>query len=78
MSAATSGILTDSTDLPPEGDYLDEDGFPDVEKVTEAAKALVEAKPHLGDKRPSQPVEQGPRSESAHVNLAGMVRQLAG
>lgn len=75
---ATRGILADPTDLALSDDLYGEDGFPDPEKITEAARALVERKPHLGDRRPTTGVEQGPRSEAPGVDLAGMLRTLAG
>lgn len=78
LTAATAGILADPTDLPTEGDYFDADGFPDPAKIAEAAKALTETKPHLADRRPTEPVEQGARGDATKVDLAGMVRQLAG
>ena len=78
VEKATTGILADPTDLPVSDDLYDDDGFPDADKITEAARALVERKPHLADRRPSAPVEQGPRGQPAEVDLAGMVRSLAG
>lgn len=78
VEKATTGILADPTDLPMTNDLYDDDGFPDPDKITNAARALVERKPHLADRRPSAPVEQGPRGQPADVDLAGMVRTLAG
>ncbi len=78
VEKATTGILADPTDLPVTADLYDDDGFPDADRITEAARALVERKPHLADRRPSAPVEQGPRGQPAKVDLAGMIHTLAG
>lgn len=75
---ATRGILADPTDLALNEDLHGEDGFPDAEKITEAARTLVERKPHLGDRRPVGAVEQGPREQPKDVDLAGLLRSLAG
>ena len=75
---ATAGILADPTDLPMSDDLYDADGFPDAEAITAAARALVGRKPHLGDRRPTGDVDQGARETSEPVNLAGLVRGLAG
>ena len=75
---ATTGILADPTDLAVSDDLYDDDGFPDSDRITEAAKALVDRKPHLGNRRPAGAVEQGPRDQPANVDLAGMLRTLAG
>ncbi len=71
---ATAGILADSTDLPTTMDMLDEDGFPDPELIANAARELVTRKPHLGDRRPRGDADQGPRTTSTDVDLAGMLR----
>lgn len=34
--------------------------------------------PNLADRRPTGPVEQGPRDQPKEVDLAGMLRALAG
>lgn len=78
VASATAGILADPTDLPAGDDLYDDDGFPDADRITEAAKELVSRKPHLADRRPSGPVEQGPRDQPADVSLARIMRTLAG
>jgi len=77
VAQATAGILADPTDLPA-GDYLDDDGYPDPERIADTARALVTVKPHLADRRPVGDVDQGARPEVAGVNLAGIIRGLAG
>lgn len=75
---ATAGILADPTDLPASDDLYDEDGYPDPERIIDAARALVARKPHLADRRPVGSVEQGPRGEARDVNLADILRTMAG
>ena len=67
---ATAGILADPTDRPAIDDLYDEDGYPDPERIADAARELVARKPHLADRRPAAPVEQGPRDQAKDVNLA--------
>ena len=73
---SVAGILADPTDLPTgQLDQLrDEDGFPDVGKIAAAARELIARKPHLADRRPRGDVDQGARTTSADVDLAGMLR----
>ncbi|MEX0983671.1 MAG: hypothetical protein WD096_01330 [Actinomycetota bacterium] len=50
-----AGVLEDPDDLlrhREADDLLDDDGFPDVEKVRSAARELVATKPHLTTRRP--------------------------
>lgn len=75
---ATSGILADPTDLPLDGDLVDDDGWPDPEKIKAAAEELVQRKPHLGDRRPRGDVGQGARPDTQPVNLAELIRRRAG
>lgn len=73
IHSATRDVLADPTDLQWSDDMTDEEGWPDAEKISAAASALVEAKPHLGRVRGD--VGQGYRStESTSVDLAGMLR----
>jgi len=73
IATATAGILTDPTDLTWSAELADEDGWPDAEKITTAARELVEAKPHLG--RPSGDVGQGQRGDDHdHVSLTDLLR----
>ena len=69
---ATASILTDPSDLPLDGDLVDDDGLPDTEKITEAAKALVSHKPHLALRRPTGNVGQGARPESTPTSLVDL------
>jgi hypothetical protein len=77
VASATAGIRADPTDLPASDALLDDDGFPDAEAITAAARSLVERKPHLGDRRPTGTVDQGARESAETINLAGMIRGLA-
>lgn len=77
VEQATAGILADPTDLPVSSDLYDEDGYPDVDRIEEAARELVARKPHLADRRPTGPLEQGPRDQAKGVNLASILRTLA-
>ena len=74
ITAATTGILTDPTDLPWTSDLAeDHDGWPDAEKIKAAARELVEAKPHLG--RPTGDVGQGQRGDDHDaVSLSDLLR----
>ena len=57
-------------------DYLNSDGYPDVERIREAAQALVEERPYLA--RVSGPVGQGPREPAEPaVTLGGLLRAAA-
>jgi len=74
---ATAGVLADPTDLDVSRDLehlLDDDGFPDVGKIAEAARELVTRKPHLADRRPRGDVDQGARHAGDSVDLAGILR----
>ncbi len=73
---ATAGVLADPTDLPTgqPDQLLGDDGFPDAGKIADAARELVTRKPHLADRRPRGDVDQGARTTSADVDLAGMLR----
>lgn len=76
VKEATAGILTDPTDLP-DGDYLDGDGWPDPDAITIAARDLVEAKPHLADRRPRGNIGQGASPDPGQASLADMLRSRA-
>ena len=75
---ATRGILADPTDLALTHDLHGEDRFPDPDKIAGAARALVQRKPHLADRRPTTAVEQGPRTQAPTADLAEILRKLAG
>jgi hypothetical protein len=77
IEKATADLLADPTDLPITDDLLGEDGWPDVQKIEDAARALIVQKPHLG-RRPSGDVGQGVRGEETDtVSLAAMLRRGA-
>ena len=82
IASATAGILADADDLRahvPADALVDDDGWPDPERIAEAARALVQRKPHLGDGRPRGDIDQGTRdTDGDGVSLAGMMRRLAG
>ena len=61
ITATTSSLLADPTDLPWTADLADDDGWPDPDKIETAARELVEAKPHLG--RVGGDVGQGQRGD---------------
>lgn len=78
MKEATNPILIDPSDLKYDEESMsDDEGFPDPEKIKDAATALVEKKPHLG-KRPKGNIGQGTRSSEDGFNLAGILRSRAG
>lgn len=69
LVAASTNLMADPSDLTPTDDMFDADGKPDVGKVTEAVKALLKAKPHLG-RAVFGDVGQGQRSTSATGGLS--------
>lgn len=76
---ATKGILFDPSDLSyDEKTMSDDDGFPDSEKIKEAAQELVSKKPHLAPRRPRGDIGQGTRSKDDDFSLAGILRSNAG
>lgn len=72
IHSATRDVLADPTDLQWSDDMTDEEGWPDAEKISAAASALVEAKPHLGRVRGD--VGQGFRGGEQGVSLAEALR----
>jgi hypothetical protein len=71
---ATQGILADPTDLVVTDRLYGDDGYPDPAAITEAAKSLVERKPHLAPRVPAGDVGQGARPAGEPVDLAGLLR----
>lgn len=70
---AAREILADPADLAWSDEFDGEDGMPDSEKISEAAKAFADAKPHLARARGD--VGQGFRGdESDSVDLASLLR----
>lgn len=79
VATATAGILTDPTDLATSSDeLLDEDGYPDPQRIATAARELVARKPHLADRRPTGDIGQGATVTPAPVSLSGLLRSRAG
>lgn len=77
--AAGTGRLADPSDLPVTDALMDDDGFPDPEKVSVAVADLLERKPHLASTRVSGDVGQGVRGDiEAMPSLAQLLRQGAG
>lgn len=72
IHSATREVLADPTDLPWDATMADDEGWPDAEKITAAATALVEAKPHLGRVRGD--VGQGYRGGDQSVSLVEALR----
>jgi hypothetical protein len=62
---------------PLDDDLTDDDGLPDVERITEAVKALVARKPHLARRRPTGDVGQGARPETPPTSLVELLRGTA-
>lgn len=73
LRTAALGKLADPSDLP-----FDEALLDDAAALEAAVDELIARKPHLGDRRPTGDVDQGARETSEPVNLAGLVRGLAG
>lgn len=72
VHSATRDVLADPTDLPWDDSLTDDEGWPDAEKISAAATALVESKPHLGRVRGD--VGQGYRGGEQPVSLAEALR----
>lgn len=68
-----TGRLADPSDLPFDPDHLDDPG-----KLTAAIDDLLTAKPHLGSRKPSGDIGQGPAKSSGSVDLAALLRSRAG
>ncbi len=79
VAQATDGVLADPTDLTYDpATMADENGWPDPGKITDAAKALLDRKPHLASRRPSGNAGQGARTSPEPLDLAGLLRSRAG
>lgn len=79
MREATNKILIDPSDLEYDEETMsDEDGFPDPEKIKDAATKLIEKKPHLAYRRPKGDIGQGHRSKDEDFSLADILRNRAG
>lgn len=80
VRSAAASILADPADLllhTDDADLVDDDGFPDADRIIEAAKTLVATKPHLATRRPTGDIDQGTRGTTGTVNLADMLRTRA-
>lgn len=67
-----TGRLADPTDL-----AYDEAHLAGADSVTAAVDELLGRKPHLASRRPRGDVDQGARTSTADVDLAGMLRARA-
>jgi hypothetical protein len=75
ITTMTADVLADPTDLQVTDDLLDEDGWPDPEKIKAAAQELVARKPHLATRRPQGDIGQGARGDEVEtVGLAALLR----
>jgi hypothetical protein len=73
LRVSALGKLADATDLD-----FDEALLDDAAALKAAVDELVARKPHLADRRPIGDVDQGARLSPEPVNLASLVRGLAG
>lgn len=81
VRSAASGVLADPADLllhVEAAELVDDDGLPDPDKIVHAARGLTASKPHLADRRPTAPIDQGARGEPQPFSLADALRQRAG
>lgn len=81
VRSAGADLLADPGDLLVHVDgaeLVDDDGYPDADKIIQAARTLVQAKPYLAPRRVAGDVGQGARPAASDVNLAGMLRSRAG
>lgn len=73
IGQATDGILADPTDMTWSDEFADDDGWPDLDRIKDAAINLVVSKPHLG--RPRGFVGQGHHSDEPDpVSLSGILK----
>lgn len=72
--AAGTGKLADARDLPYGEHLLNDDGVPELEKVTDAIDVLIRERPHLASRRPTGNVQQGVREDEGRVSLVGLLR----
>lgn len=76
--AAQTGRLADPTDLPMTNQLLDDEGYPDPQKISAAIDQLIKDKPHLAGVRPAGDVGQGVRGDGGDVpGLAALLRGAA-
>lgn len=80
IRSAAAGYLADPGDLAmftEESDLVDDDGYPDADKIITAAKALVAQRPHLAPRRPHGDIGQGATPTGNPSDLAGILRARA-
>lgn len=80
VRSAAADHLADPGDIlvfADEADLLDDDGYPDPDKIVNAARALATARPHLAPRRPRGDIGQGATAPAAGVDLAGILRARA-
>lgn len=81
VRSAAADLLADPGDLLLHADsaeLVDDDGYPDADKIIAAARTLVQAKPYLAPRRVAGDVGQGARPAASDVDLAGILRSRAG
>lgn len=81
VRSAAADLLADPGDLLLHADsaeLVDDDGYPDPDKIIAAARTLVQAKPYLAPRRVAGDVGQGARPAASDVDLAGILRSRAG
>ncbi len=72
--AEKTGRLADARDLPFGPHLLDDDGFPDPEKIGDAVDTLIRERPHLARRVVAGDVGQGARTD--HVPAASLADLL--
>lgn len=80
IRSAAAAHLADPGDLLVFGDgadLLDDDGYPDADRIETAARTLAQARPHLAPRRPSGDIGQGATAPPGDVDLAGILRARA-
>ncbi len=80
IRSAAADHLADPADLlmfTDEADVLDEDGYPDADRIVTAARALVAQRPHLARRRPHGDIGQGATRTDDPANLAAILRARA-
>lgn len=81
VRSAAADLLADPGDLLVHADsaeLVDDDGYPDADRIVTAARTLVQAKPYLAPRRVAGDVGQGARPAASDVDLAGILRSRAG
>lgn len=80
VRSAAADHLADPGDLLAFGDtdgLLDDDGWPDADRIVTAARELAQERPHLAPRRPRGDVGQGAAGSGGSVDLAALLRDRA-